>query len=500
MESRATLFDPPSRGGLARDAWLVAALLAAATAASLSLGRYASLTSVAMLYVLAVAVASYAVRLSASIACALGAVALLNFFFIPPHFSFRVDAQENVATLLALLCVAVVISHLGTAMRRQAEAARLNALRALQLEQLATELAGATFPAEILLLCQRFLSRAFAGPCLAGLLRADRRLDLPADTPPAIREGLQAAADDGRALGAGTERWPDLDAWFLPLASEGHVGGAACVRHAPADEGSRQHAQAICALAGQALWRVKLRGSIQAAEKESQWHQAQNTFLAAISHDFRTPLAAIVAAASSLQTQGDRLAEPERRRLLAVILDENGYLSNLTENTLQLARLENAGEIQLDWQSIEEIVGSVLSRVRRRDPKRRIQSRVPGGLPLIKADPVLLAQLLENLLDNALKYSEGAIELVVDAYGGSLQLAVHDRGEGIAPGDEQSIFRPFRRSDHAGRRGAGLGLAVCRAISNAHGGELLVRPREGGGSSFVLRLPLEAVQPAGEPA
>jgi len=499
MESRATLFDPPVRGGPVRDAWLVTALLAAATAFGLLLGRYASLTSVAMLYVLAVAVASYAVRLSASIACALGAVALLNFFFIPPHFSFRVDAGENVATLLALLCVAVVISQLGTAMRRQTQAARLNALRALQLEQLATELAGATFPAEILLLCQRFLSRSFAGPCLAGLLR-DGRLDLPADTPAAVREALQAAADDGRALGAGTERWPDLDAWFLPLASEGHVGGAACVRNAPADEGSRQHAQAICALAGQALWRVKLRGSIQAAEKESQWHQAQNTFLAAISHDFRTPLAAIVAAASSLQTQGDRLAEPERRRLLAVILDETGYLSNLTENTLQLARLENAGEIQLDWQSIEEIVGSVLARVRRRDPDRRIQSRVPSGLPLIKADPVLLAQLLENLLDNALKYSDEAIELVVDSYDGSLQLAVHDRGEGIAPGDERAIFRPYRRNDHAGRRGAGLGLAVCRAISNAHGGELLVRPREGGGSSFVLRLPVEAVQPAGEPA
>lgn len=499
MKSPATLFDPRPHPGPARDALIVVVLLAAATAVGLLLDRYASLTSLAMAYVLAVAIASYAVRLGASIACALGAVALLNFFFIPPRFTFRVDTQENVAALLALLSVAVVISQLGTAMRRQTESARLNERRALQLEELATELASASLTAEILLLCKRFLSRAFAGPCLVGLLGPDGRLQLPADTPDAIRKGLLAAIDEVDVLGAGTPRWPERDAWFLPLASEGHVGGAACVRNAPAqDSGSRQHAQAICALAGQALWRVKLRGSIHAAEQESEWHRAQNAFLAAISHDFRTPMAAIVAAASSLQTQADRLAEPERQRLLGVILDEAGYLSDLTENTLQLARLENAGEIQLDWQSIEEIVGSVLSRVRHRDPRRRIQSRVPAGLPLIKADPVLLAQLLENLLDNALKYSDDGIELAVRAHEGWLELAVHDRGGGIAPGEEQAIFKPYRRNDHAGHRGAGLGLAVCRAISSAHGGELTVHPREGGGSSFVLRLPVEAVQPAGE--
>lgn len=493
------LFDRPSQASLLRDAALVAVLLGASTALGLLLHQYASLTSIALLYVLAVACASYAVRLSASIACALGAVLLLNFLFIPPRFTFHVDAQENVVALLALLTVAIVISHLGTAMRREAELARVNERRALQLEQLATELASAALPAEILLLGKRFLSRTFPGPCVVGLLGADRTLILPADTPSVVREGMLAAIREARALGAGTERWPELDAWFLPLGSDGFVGGAACVRNAPAgDEGSYQHAQAICALVGQALGRVKLRGSIRAAEKESEWHRAQNTFLAAISHDFRTPLAAIVAATSSLQTQGERLGAAERQRLMDVILDETRYLSNLTENTLQLARLENSGELHLDWQSIEEIVGSVLARVRQRDQRRRIQSRVPSGLPLIKADPVLLAQLLENLLDNALKYSSGPIELAVDGSGGFLEVAVHDRGGGIGSGEEQEIWKPYRRGDQAGPRGAGLGLAVCRAIANAHGGQLAARNRDGGGSSFVLRLPVEAAQPAAE--
>jgi two-component system sensor histidine kinase KdpD len=168
----------------------------------------------------------------------------------------------------------------------------------------------------------------------------------------------------------------------------------------------------------------------------------------------------------------------------------------MTENTLQLVRLENAGELNLDWQAMEEIVASVLARVRQRDTTRRIHSRVPPGLPLIKGDPVLLTQLLENLLDNALKYSSDGIELVVSLAGEAMEVAVLDRGNGIPAGEEQNVFEPYRRSDRSGQRGAGLGLAVCRAIARAHGGELGVQRREGGGSSFVLRLPVEAQQPA----
>jgi two-component system sensor histidine kinase KdpD len=121
---------------------------------------------------------------------------------------------------------------------------------------------------------------------------------------------------------------------------------------------------------------------------------------------------------------------------------------------------------------------------------------VPPDLPLLKGDPVLLTQLLENLLDNALKYSADTIELVVSHADESMEVAVHDRGNGIAAGEEQTIFEPYRRNDRSGQRGTGLGLAVCRAIARAHGGALDVRRRPGGGSSFILKLPVEAQQPA----
>ncbi|MDI1273315.1 ATP-binding protein [Polaromonas sp.] len=120
---------------------------------------------------------------------------------------------------------------------------------------------------------------------------------------------------------------------------------------------------------------------------------------------------------------------------------------------------------------------------------------MPEGLPLVKADPVLLAQLLGNLLDNALKYSEAAIDLTVSVEGEELVVSVKDRGAGIPDAAQATIFEPYARGDQTGPRGAGLGLAVCRAIAQAHGGRLTLRRRQGGGSSFSLALPIE-VQPS----
>ena len=494
--------DPlfPKRSRPIGDWWVVAALWTVATLACFALDPYVTLTSQAMLYMLAVVVASYTLPSVPSAVCAAGAVTLLNFFFVPPRLTFQVDARENLLALFTMLAVSLVISRLGTALRRETDVARLNERRARQLQELATELTGVDMPVEVLALAQLALSNAFSGPCHVALLQADGELALPAERS-ALRDGMLACIREAATLGPGTGRWPGLEAWYLPLGTKDRMGGAACVQNVSAyDHSGREHAQALCTMAGQALWRLKLTASMGAAEEQAQWHRVQSTFLAAVSHDLRTPLAAIMGAASSLQTQREKLPASEQQRLLGSIVEEARYLSEVAENTLQLVRLGHAGELDRDWQSMEEIVGSVLARVRERDATRRIKSRVPPDLPLIKADPVLLTQLVENLLDNALKYSAGAIDLVVSHDGAQMQVAVEDRGPGIAPGDEQFIFEPYRRSDRSGQRGAGLGLAVCRAIAHAHGGRVEVRSRAGGGASFVVTLPVEVTQPVREPA
>ncbi len=479
----------PARSGL-----VVAALLAGVTVIGLLLERYVSLTSVAMLYVLAVVIASYKLEWLPSALCAVGAVTALNFFFVPPRWTFQVESQEHLIALTVMLVVALVISRLARGVRREAEHARLNEARARQLQELAAALADARSPQDVLSFGFSAMQSAFAGPC-ALALSGDGRTLMQADAiAPEVQDGLRCCMKECAVLGPGTGRWPGLDAWYLPLGDKDHVEGAACVQPADArDEGGREHARALCTLLAQALWRLRLNASMLAAQGEVQRQQLQSTFLAAISHDLRTPLAAIVGAASSLQTQHDKLAATEQERLLGSIVSEAAYLSTITENTLQLVQLTGpAQELHRDWESMEEIVGAVLARVRQRDPQRRIKSHVPEGLPLVKADPVLLAQLIGNLLDNALTYSDGPIDLVVTAHTDELAVSVKDRGPGIPPEQRERMFQPYARSDRSGRRGAGLGLAVCRAIAQAHNGQLAVRSRQGGGSCVALTLPVQS--------
>jgi len=479
----------------------VALLLGCATAGGFLLDHHVSLTSQAMVYVLAVVVASYSLRWQQSVACAIGAVIAFNFFFVPPRWTFEVDNQEHLIALFTMLMVALVINHLAARLRRETEVAQLNMRRARQLQELASNLSVVTKLEEVVSLGQVALESAFAGPCILALRRGGDGLDLPKTVTLNDADGMRCCMREMAVLGPGTGRWPGLNAWYLPLGNIPNVSGAVRIQPALAsDTGGREHAQALCTLLGQALQRLRLTDTVQAAQSEAQRQQLQNTYLAAISHDLRTPLATVVGAASSLHTQRDKLSPEEQDRLLVSIVNEASYLCTVTENTLQLVRLTNSVQnIKRDWESMEEIVGAVLARVRQRDPARRIKSRVPEGLPLIKADPVLLAQLIGNLLENALKYSTGMIDLSVSVSESQLQVAVKDRGNTIPQEKSASIFEPYTRDDLSGQHGAGLGLALCRAIATAHGGALTLRHRSGGGNTFTFAMPLEANQPESVP-
>jgi two-component system sensor histidine kinase KdpD len=428
------------------------------------------------------------------------AVTAFNFFFVPPRWTFAVDSQEHLISLFVMLAVALVISHQAAALRRETQLARLNALRANQLQELATLLASASSAAGVVASGQSAFEQAFTGPCILALLPPEPADAFAPGVDASVRDGLQSCMREAAVLGPGTGRWPGLNAWYLPLGSKGQMGGAVCIQNIEAaDMAGREHAQALCALLAQTLWRLALSENMRKSQAEAQRQQVQSTFLAAISHDLRTPLAAVVGAASALQTQGDKLGDADKARLLESIVSEAGYLSTITENTLQLVQLTNAAQPpRRDWESMEEIVGAVLARMRVRDSTRRIQSKVPEGLPLIRVDPVLIAQLIANLLDNALKYSTGAIELRVQATPSQLQVSVEDCGNTIAAERYESLFQPYNRGDHAGQRGAGLGLALCRAIATAHGASLSVQARPGGGNCFVFALPLNPQQPLGD--
>lgn len=505
MPTTPTLDRPlPSSPQQAVRAWAwVLALLGAATAGSFVLEPYVSFTSQAMLYMLAVAVAAYTLRPLPSLVCAVGAVVALNFFFVEPRWTLVVDNQAQGLALLAMLVVALVISQLAARLRGETALADHSARQAQQLQALAASLAATTRAQEVLDLGLAALDAHYTGPVTLALLRADGSLDYGPRPDTTAEDGLRRCMHEAATLGPGTGRWPGLNAWYVPLGSAGQVEGALCIRNVEAgDTPGREQAQALATLLAQTLVRIRMADAMLASQAEVHRQQMQSTFLAAISHDLRTPLAALLGAASALQGQGDKLGAAERSRLLQSLVSEAQYLSRITENTLQLVQLTNAAApLQRGWESMEEIVGAVLGRMRLRDPSHRITAQVPATLPLIEVDPVLIAQLLSNLLDNALQYSPGPIALAVQcsADATQMQVCVKDRGQAIPEAQRPDLFLPYARGDQSGRRGVGLGLAVCHAIATAHGARLTHSPRTTGGNRFCLSLPLNPQQPPGVP-
>jgi two-component system sensor histidine kinase KdpD len=271
--------------------------------------------------------------------------------------------------------------------------------------------------------------------------------------------------------------------------------GAACVRPARAsDTEGREHAQAICALLAQALWRLRLAASVQAAQSEAQRHQLQSTFLAAVSHDLRTPLAAIVGASSSLVRNDALLDAAARRELGQSIYEEATRMAGLANNLLDMARLE-AGSVVFNrqWQPLEEVVGAGLAGMSSRMGNHPVTVKLPNDLPLIEIDGMMLERVFANLLENAVKYTPSgtAIEISAAASARELVVTVSDHGPGIPAGEKERIFEKFHRVAREGNQGgAGLGLTICRSIVEAHGGRMWADSSSFGGAAFHFTLPL----------
>jgi len=198
---------------------IVVLLLAVATAGGYLLDHHISLTSQAMVYVLAVVVASYRLRWQQSVGCAIGAITAFNFFFVPPRWTFEVDSQEHLIALFAMLLVALVISHLAARLRRETEIAHLNMRRASQLQELATSLSIVTTPEEIALLGENVLASAFEGPCVFTLRGSDEELALPINLSSNDADGMRCCMREMAVLGPGTGRclaWmPGLCHWAV---------------------------------------------------------------------------------------------------------------------------------------------------------------------------------------------------------------------------------------------------------------------------------------------
>ncbi len=248
-----------------------------------------------------------------------------------------------------------------------------------------------------------------------------------------------------------------------------------------------------------AIERVRLAEEARAAAVKVETESLRNSLLSAISHDLRTPLSAIVGASSSLVEDAERLDADAKRELTQAIYDEAQRMATLANNILDMARLDTGAiTLKRDWCPVEEIVGSVLTRLAARLAARPVEVRVARGIPLVKLDAVMIEQVLVNLIENALKYTPAGspLELGAEATASTVTIWVADRGPGIAAGQEERLFEKFyRAAAERAQSGVGLGLAICRAVVDAHGGSIWAANRPGGGAVFRFSLPLDEAPP-----
>ena len=500
-------FDWLSDGPPRRAAWFAVATWVLVWALLLGLDTHTDLANKALVLVLGASVAALWSARWASLTASTAAVLAFDYAFVPPRGTFRVDLHHHALLLATMLTVSWIVTLLMARLQWHAAQGAAHAVRSDQRSQLGETLRAADDAVLQATALQQMLA------ALNGAAVTVCWLEGPSGAPqflgPASPDevaGLRLCLQGGGAMGPGTGRHEEQPSWYLPLRGVQGTPGAAIVRlpeGGPPAGGLLEHMQSLCDQLGAALERTRALQAAAAAREQAHAQALRNTLLAAISHDHRTPLATILGAASSLHDQAERLSPAQRRQLAATIVDETTQLVRLTDNTLQLARLGTPGvRPTRDWESVEELVGTVLRRVRQRNPALHVKARVEPGLPLLRCDAVLIVQLLDNLVDNALKHGGSAapVEVLARQLDDRIVIAVRDRGPGIPASQHERVFETFERGQRvvprdgdggSARPGAGVGLALCRAIAQGHGGELRLRQRSHGGASFELVLPVE---------
>jgi two-component system sensor histidine kinase KdpD len=432
-------------------------LLALVTGAIELLKTHVPVLSLGVLYLFAVLPVAVLWGLAYALPVSVAGMALFNFLFLPPLYTFTLADSRNWFALAVFLVTAIVVSELAARSRRQARESAL-------LAEVATSLLKR---GEVSGELERIAAEA------AQALQVERaRIELD--------EHAISASD-------AAERFP--------LAVEGRRLGTIYLerpRHGSA-AARRRLLPALASLLGLAIDRERLAREALEAEALRRSDAMKSAVLRAVSHDLRTPLMAILTSASALTREDLELGREDRSELAATILGEAGRLDRLVANLLDLSRLQaGAAQPEPDLWPIDDLVVQALDEIGAAG--QRIEVSLPEEAPAVRADADQIERVLVNLIENALKYSPAAEPVLVQVTKtpSDVLVRVVDRGSGIARADRERIFEPFQRGSDGGVRGAGLGLAIARGFAEANGGRVWTDSREGQGSTFVLALPAAA--------
>ena len=510
----------PTRSSLWPAYLKALAVVAAATlVCSFMTGRFES-TNIVMVYLLGTVVVAARFGRGPAVMAAVLSVCLFDFMFVPPKYSFAVSDTQYVITFAVMLTTAFLISHLAARGKRQASVARQRERRAAELYALSRELARRRTIDEIARFLVRHVLASIAGEAAVLLPDADGKIQdtehfCDRGTPRASASAnrfpvpgndlgiAQWAYDHRKKAGLNTDTLASATAMYLPLSALKRNIGVLGLR--PTDPRQLQIpeqmglVEALINQAAVAMERVQLAAAAQDASVQIESERLRNVLLSAISHDFRTPLATIIGSASTLRDSDAALGEARRHALLDTLLHEADRMNRLVGNLLDLTRFsEGRIELRHDWVAIDELVGAVLARLASLLASHPVTLHMPPEPPLVQGDEVMLEQVLSNLVENVARHTPAGtpFEISARADDDTLEIVVRDRGPGFPPGEETRVFEKFHQArPESAQSGFGLGLAISKAIVEAHGGTISAANASGGGAEFRFSLPLPVREP-----
>lgn len=456
-----------------------------------------------MIYLLSSALVAVRGGRRAALISSVCGVLAFDFMFVPPRYSFAITDVQYLLTFAVMISVALIIGNLNASVRLQARVAGHRERRTALLYAMTRQLAQTRSRDDMAAVAAGHVSEVFDSrsvvlfPDEQGRIGYPRVPERPTSYTGADLGVAQWVFDHAKPAGLGTDTLSGTAALYLPLSGSERVFGVLAVlpgnaRRVTLPEQFRL-LETFAAQIGLALERAEFAAHAQAAEVRAEAEAIRNALLASISHDLRTPLATITGGAATLAGNLDALSAEDRRALARSVSEEAQDMSERITTLLDLVRLETGAiKPRLDQYELGELLGTALHRLESRLRSHQVRIEIPGDLPLLHVDGRLIEQVLENLLDNAGKYTPAGSQIRISArpLSRQVEVSVEDDGPGLPGTDPELLFEKFQRGARESNAGGiGLGLAICRTILRLHEGRIWAESRAPRGAAFRFTVP-----------
>ncbi|MFM6906939.1 MAG: ATP-binding protein, partial [Acinetobacter tjernbergiae] len=459
--------------------------------------RFIGYSDLALIFIVTVLLVAMRARMLITIMSVFICFLLYNYFFIEPRFTFMISAERGVITIITFIVSALLVGRLANQLRAQVLSLRAANSVSLQLQELERKLSTCMNIEQAMTVAKQHLESALNA---AVWLRIETQELGDASL---FNEKDQIAANwtqkNVQSCGRFTNTLTQSEWWFNPLNLVGGYGVIA-IRFNQNPESIGFEQQRLVELMiddiAQTVSRVQLSLQLENSRVVAETEKLRSALLSSVSHDLRSPLAAMIGSADSLKYYGEQMPEADRHELLDTIHIEGERLDRYIQNLLDMTRLGHQGlALARDWISVDELIGSATQRLKRYQPNVKIDVTLADDLPQLYVHPALIEQAIFNVLENAAKFSpdDMSIKISIQQEDDFLQINIEDWGVGIPEDEREQIFDMFytmQRGDR-GKTGTGLGLAIVKAIIGAHMGSIeALAGRYGQGTLIRIRLPL----------